>query len=170
MAKARTRRVFPTRRQKRYELLHRAGFIRFECRALSFVPLTVPYMLPLLRARLKLWQELRAQGMTASQYYGHILHLYREKGWRKRLKISGKLRVDAWMMLRDFEERYKAKFPLYESPWIKRGKQRKALLAKIEGFYDEQAGMARKPKGEKPAPVGEVFFSKRLGKFVPRFY
>ena len=48
---------YKTRRQNRYETLHKAGFVGFEARALSRVSQRVPYMLPLMKVRHEEYQR-----------------------------------------------------------------------------------------------------------------
>lgn len=124
---------FRTRRQIRYNKLIQAHLLPFEAKELARVPLTVPYMLPLMKARLERWQELTAQGMLPRQFQHLIRREYKANDWT--IQKGKRLYAEPWKMLRDFEDRYKAKNPDYESPYMRRRKGQKDFLEKIERFY-----------------------------------
>lgn len=127
-----------TRRQQRYAVLRSAGFLRFEARPLSRVPIrTVPYMTGLIRERKELYRDAKRQKATIARYEAEIKALYRANKFTK-TDWRGKDAGDPWAFLRDYEERYRAKYPAYESPWEKRRRTWKDFLVRIERQIDEQ--------------------------------
>jgi len=61
--------------------------------------------------------------------------MYFDSKWRKRTR-TGRIVYDTWAMLRDFEDKYRAKHPQYKSPWEKRRKAWKSFVAKLERTYE----------------------------------
>lgn len=100
-----------TRRASRAKILKESGFLPFETRALSKVPFSVPYVRPLIKARMKAHLAYIAKGNTEAQWHKFIRQEYRDHDWMQ----AGV--YDPWQMLRDREHRYRAKYPDYESPW-----------------------------------------------------
>ena len=128
-----------TRRQNRYELLRRKGFLAFEARPLSVVPIkSVPYMKGLIRERLQLLRDAQQHKATTAQYEAQIRKDYNTHGFLKRNRV-GKVISDPWAMLHDFEDRYRAKNPAYESPWEKRRRSLVDFMAKIEQTIASQS-------------------------------
>jgi len=121
-----------TRRQQRYEILRANGFLAGEAKPLSRIPIaTVPYMKPLIRERRGLLREAQRQKVTTAQYEAAIKAIYNKNDFLKRNKL-GRLIPDPWAMLHDFEDRYRAKYPAYESPWEKKRRVWVDFVARIE--------------------------------------
>lgn len=95
----------------RAKIMKAAGFLPFEYRELRKVPFSVPYMRPLIKARLKQHLAYIAEGNTEKQWHKFIRQEYRNHDWMQ----NGI--YDVWQMLRDREHRYRARHPDYESPW-----------------------------------------------------
>jgi len=139
---------YKTRRQNRYETLHKAGFVGFEARAFSRVSPRVPYMLPLMKVRHEEYQRAmkRAQRQGVSeadfnkQWQTHIKRRYVAKGWKRRSDIWGV--TAGFRMLKDAEKAFKYKHPEYDSPWEKRQKDWRSFIAKIDATYEKY------PKGK----------------------
>ena len=132
-----------TRRQNRYEFLRKKGFLPFEARPISFVPIkTVPYMKPFIGERWGLYKDALRHKAKLLQYEDAIRAIYDSNKFLKRDK-SGKMVRDPWAMLRDFEDRYRAKYPAYESPWEKRRRSWTDFLAKIEQTIATQSRYRR---------------------------
>lgn len=121
-----------TRRGQRYTILRNAGYCKFEAQPISRVPIkTVPYMKGFIREREDLLRSALQRKTTLRQFEAQIRELYIVNGFTKRNKL-GKVVADPWAMLHDFEDRYRAKNPSYESPWEKRRRAWGDFMAKIE--------------------------------------
>jgi len=127
--------AFKTRRQHRYEILRLAGFLPFEARELSRIPFRVPYIDMLLRERHKRYKSALDRKMSRAEYERQIKTMYFDSKWRRRTR-TGRIVYDTWAMLRDFEDKYRAKNPQYESPWEKRRKAWKDFVGKLERTYE----------------------------------
>lgn len=131
--------VFKTRRQNRYSQMRRAGFLPFEARPLSKVPFAIcPYLRRLIREREGELGKARRQGATQRQWEDHIKGRYAANRWLRAGKK--KIEADPWRMLRDYEDKWKAKQPQYTSPWQKRWRNWKDFLAKAERTIAKQKG------------------------------
>lgn len=119
--------AFKTRRQNRYAKLRKAGFLKFEARDLSKIPLKVPYMLPLMRQRFKDYKKAVKADWTISQWEKYIQQDYKQHKW---LDSHGK--YSPWAMLRDAEEGYRTKHPNYASPWQKKRGQMRDFIRTFE--------------------------------------
>ena len=131
--------AFRTRRQQKYTKLRASGFLPFEARPLSKVPVRVcPYMKHLTKERREMFQKARAAGMTRIQWEGLIKEKYNTNKWLR----AGRIRIEAdpWKMLREFEDRWKDKNPQYTSPWEKRWKDWQNFLRKAETTVQRQKG------------------------------
>src|SRR3990167_6951521 len=110
-----------TRRQYRYRRLINAGFLPFEAKELSEVPLWVPYMQNLILNRQhETWMMVKRgwdEGKRAQAWKAR----YRGKGWVRHDHL------DVGAMLRHFESRYKDSHPEWESPWRKHRRQLRDL-------------------------------------------
>jgi len=134
--------AFRTRREARYLKLRQHGFLRFEARPLSKVPTRVcPYLRAMMKERLKQMRDSQKMGRTLRQYEDSIKELYRTNKWLKKNRV-GKIVADPWRMFRDYEDKYKAKFPQYSSPHEKRWKDWRQALGKIERTIRRQQGLA----------------------------
>jgi len=132
---------FKTRRQARYSHLRLHGILPFEARPWSKVNWKVcPYLVELFEERKSKAKKAEAQGVTPRQWEEYIRGLYRKNGWLKRDRL-GRIIADPWKMFRDYEDRYKQKYPQYESPWQPRGRQWKDFLRKIERTRAMQRGL-----------------------------
>jgi len=134
--------AFRTRREKRYLNLRQSGFLRFEARAISKVSTRVcPYLRAMMKERHDLMRESQKMGRTLRQYEDSIKELYQTNKWLKRNRV-GKIVADPWRMFREYEDKFKAKFPQYSSPWTKRWKNWRDFQAKIERTIKRQGGYA----------------------------
>ena len=107
--------AFKTRRQARYDTLRKAGFLKFEARDLSRVPFNIPYMRPLIKQRADQYNKAVDDEWTIGQWEKAINKRYHDNQW-----LDSKGKPSAWALLRDFEHKYRAKYPQYDSPWQKR--------------------------------------------------
>lgn len=128
--------MFKTRRQRRYERLRQTGFFPLEAQVLSKVPFSVPYMDKLIMERYKRYSAAMARKMTRAAWEKQTHDIYRENKWIKRTR-AGILKYDVWAMLRDFEDRYRAQNPEYESPWQARRKAWRDFVTKLEATYSK---------------------------------
>lgn len=125
------------RRQKRYSILRDAGFQPFEARPLSRVPMKVaPYVREMIRDRQKMKQKAIAEGASRAEWERRIKALYADNRWFR----LGKRRIesDPWRMLRDYEDRWRAKRPQYDSPWQKRQRNWRQYTRKYERTIAKQ--------------------------------
>jgi len=128
--------AFKTRRQRRYEILRIAGCLPFEARDLSKVPFRVPYMDVLVKERYKKFVRAREEGRSWVWWKREIIKEYRDNRWQSRTRL-GVIKDDPYKMLKNFEHNYKDRHPQYESPWMKRRKQWRSFLTKIEREYEQ---------------------------------
>jgi len=119
--------AFKTRRQRRYELLRRAGFLKFEARDLSRVPLKVPYMAGIIKEHKKHYKQAIKEEWTLKAWENHYKKLYKDNDW-----LDSKSKLSAWSMLREYEHDYRQKHPQYDSPWQKKRKQFRDFIATLE--------------------------------------
>lgn len=148
--------AYKTRRQKRYEVLLYVGSLKFEARALSRIPIKVPYMVPLIKERDveygRAIRRAKREGLSEEKFnrewQAHIKRRYNAKGWKKKGEYWGT--TVAFRMLKSKEFDYRRKFPDYESPWEKRRKQWKDFIRRIEQEYEGKypRGYGRKWKGK----------------------
>ena len=121
-----------TRRQQRYKIERASGFCKFEAQTFSGIPIkSVPYMKGMIRERRDLLRKALQRNTTFPQFEAQIRELYIIKGFTK-IDWRGKQVADPWAFIRDYEDRYKAKNPAYESPWLKRRRTWGDFMAKIE--------------------------------------
>ena len=121
-----------TRREKRYALLRKNGFCKFEAEPLSFIPIKiVPYMKPLIRERWRMLRDALRHGVTITRFEAAIKADYHKDRFTK-LNRAGKAVPDPWAMVKDYEDRYRSKTPAYESPWEERRRRAVDFMAKIE--------------------------------------
>lgn len=132
--------AFKTRRQRRYEVLRLAGFLPFEARELSRVSSRVPYMDVLIKERHKRHREAIDRKLSGAEWERQIKSEYFDSRWRRRTRL-GKIKYDTWAMLRDFEDKYRAKHPEYQSPWEKRRRAWKDFVSKLERTYQRYPKM-----------------------------
>lgn len=131
-----------TRRQSRYEQMRKMGLLPFEARPLSLtVPLNVPYVRSLLMDRANDARAARARGVTRAEFEEKIKGQYKREGWLKKDR-QGRIVGDPWKMLRDYEDRFRARNPEYESPWEPRGKKLRDFIAKLERTRQRQMEVA----------------------------
>lgn len=134
--------AFRTRRENRYTKLRNVGFLRFEARPLSRVPTRIcPYLREMMRERTAMLKRARTMGTSLRQFEEQIKELYRTNKWLKKNRV-GKIVADPWRMFRDSEDKYKVKFPEYDSPWQKRWKDWRTFQGKIERTIRKQKGLA----------------------------
>ncbi len=130
--------AYRTRREARYVKLRQAGFLRFEARPLSKVlPRICPYFMDMIKGRRDMKGRAQKMGATEKQFEAQIKELYKTNGWLKRNRV-GKIVADPWRMFRDAEDLWKAKFPQYDSPWMKRWKDWRNFQKKIERTLAKQ--------------------------------
>ena len=123
--------MFRTRRQTRYLGLRGAGLLPFEARPMSRVPSGVPYLKEMVQERWKAYKPLKEGKISEAEYVRRIKVKYQQNRWLRRNR-AGRIVADPWQMLRDFEDRWRAKQPIYESPWESRWKRWSDFIAKTE--------------------------------------
>lgn len=131
--------IFRTRREQRRRKLIGLGLLPFEAKELSKVPLNVPYFRMLVGERRQEYKKfIKAERLTA--WISYIKKLYDDNGW---VTVIGSHRIyDPWKLLRDYEERYRHKMPMYESPWEGQRRMRLDFLGKMERTMAKQRGLA----------------------------
>ena len=121
-----------TRRQQRYTILRKAGWLPFEARPLSRVPIrTVPYMRGMIKERQDMFHKAKDMGTTIDRWRSQIKELYIINIF-VRMDWKGKKVADPWAFLRDYEDRWRAKNPAYESPWQKRRRSWRRFMEMVE--------------------------------------
>ena len=121
-----------TRRQQRYTILRKAGWLPFEARSLSHVPIrTVPYMKGMIKERQDMFRKAKDMGTTIDRWRSQIKELYIINKF-VRTDWKGKKVADPWAFLRDYEDRWRAKNPAYESPWQKRRRSWRRFMEMVE--------------------------------------
>ena len=135
--------AFRTRRQNRYIKLRGLGFHPYEARPLSKVPFKIaPYMKEMFYDRQKMVKEVNAAMKGASktaitrELEARVRKFYGDNRWL----TAGKRKIyyDPWKMLRDYESRWREKFPGYVSPWEKRWRDWQGFLTKAERTIQAQ--------------------------------
>jgi len=127
-----------TRRQQRYAILRNAGFLPFEARPLSRVPIrTVPYMKGLIRERQDMFHRAQRDKVTIVRWRSQLKELYIINKFLK-MDRKGNPVGDPWDFLRDYEDRWRARNPAYESPWEKRRRSWRDFLVRIENTIASQ--------------------------------
>ena len=131
-----------TRRYSRYSQLRQGNaFLPFEARPLSKVPFAIcPYMRQLIEERRNEAKKAERQGLTDAQWEKKIRDEYKKQGWLS-LDRAGRIKADPWKMLRDYEDRWRAKQPEYTSPWEARMRKWKDFYTKLERTMQKQRGM-----------------------------
>jgi len=129
--------AFKSRRQARYSFLRQSGFLRFEARDLSRIPLKVPYMRRIVVERRKEVRKAQRQDMSVFQWEKMIKKSYVANSWVKSYR-RGKGVYSVWKMVQAQEREYKNKHPEYESPWEKRRKGFKDFQDKFERTYKKE--------------------------------
>lgn len=148
--------AFKTRRQRRYDILRKSGFLPFEARTMSRVPFRVPYMDVMIKERFKGFDEALAKGVSRTGWEKIIKNFYIGNNWRKRTRL-GRMKYDPWQMLRDFESKFRAKHPEYESPWEKRRRSWRDFVNKLEKTYQKYPkGMPEVKLRYKPEGGAEI--------------
>ena len=132
-----------TRRQSRYSQLRQGdAFLPFEARPLSRVPFAIcPYMRQLIRDRRNELRQAKKEGLTKERWEDRIKERYRSNRWLKYNRVR-KIVADPWQMLRDYENKWRAKQPDYSSPWEARMRKWKDFQAKLERTMQKQRGFA----------------------------
>jgi len=137
--------VLKTRRQTRYAFLRRGeAFLPFEARPLSRVPFNIcPYIKELIRGRREEAAKFQKSGGTLKQWEDHIKELYKKNGWlTDRIRAGKRYTIaDPWRMLRDYEDRWRARQPEYSSPWEARYRKMKDFWNKFERTRVKQRGV-----------------------------
>ena len=129
--------AFKTRRQRRYDTLRKAGFLKFESRDLSRVPFKIPYIKPLVKARAEEYKRAVKEEWTIGRWEDLYKKRYKDNNW-----LDSKGRPSPWAMLRDYEHDYRVKHPNYDSPWEKR---RGAMRDFIKVFEKKLAELPVRP-------------------------
>jgi len=82
----------------------------------------------MVRSRRRLFENAKRYNWSESQYRDYVKKLYVDAGFLK-TDTLGRMRVDVWAMLRDYEELSRRRGEEYESPW-KRKLYRKSTAKK----------------------------------------
>ncbi len=125
--------AFRQKREARYNDLRLVGFAKFEARALSKIPRSVPYLKDMAEKRASEYGAFkrRKSGDTSDKAWEtFIVKRYIMKGWAKHHVRSSK--ESAWEMLRHFEDKYKDDHPSYKSPWRTRQRDFRRAERKTE--------------------------------------
>jgi hypothetical protein len=85
----------------------------------------------MLADRRDLIRKARSLKTTPAKFESQIKELYRVNRWLKTNK-AGKMVAEPWEMLRDFGDRWRNKYPQYDSPWEKRQRNWRDFQARIE--------------------------------------
>lgn len=128
--------AFRTRRQNRYQIMRAAGFLPFEARELSRVPIKTPYLDAMVKQRHKRYKDALDRKLSRAEYERQIKTMYFDSKWRSKTR-TGRIKYDPWAMLRDFEHEYRYRHPEYESPWESRRKKWRDFVSKLEATYSK---------------------------------
>lgn len=122
---------YKARRQLRFEYLKQLGFLDFEAAELSQLSKRVlsdtPYIRDMLKDRAKVLQEAINRQWGKANYIKWVKELYSDKKWTRRTK-TGRVLSDPWSLLRDYEDKYREKYPAYTSPWQRQPRILKTIL------------------------------------------
>lgn len=128
-----------TRRMERYKRLREVGFLKFEAKPLSRVPLKTPYFKGMISERKAELQDARQKKLSRDEFEKTIKARYQGNRWLRRTK-SGQIVADPWHYLREYEERWRNKFAQYESPWEGRQRRFRDFIARTEGNLQRRRG------------------------------
>jgi len=136
--------AFRPRQQQRYNRLKKEHFLRFEILELSKIALKIPYVKEMRKERRKAYRDAvreykeRGLKLTRTEWQEIIRDMYIVRGWLKKGK------ADVWAYIRANEERYKDKYPEYESP----PRHRKVKVKRRKDFVSKYAkGLEAYEKG-----------------------
>lgn len=132
---------YKTRRMQRYNKLRTEyGFMPFEAQVFSKTPFNVPYMKQLIKERKKELKAANKAGLSTAKYQAQIKKKYIDN---KFTKSSGpnRIKLDPWQLLRDQEEKFKLKNPMYDSPWKKKQRNFRDYMSKVEKTIAKQTGI-----------------------------
>jgi hypothetical protein len=99
----------------------------------------VPYLSELLKERKEMAKTAMRTKTGRTNFEVQIKELYKLNGWVTKTR-TGKTVADPWAMLRHWEDKWRARYPQYESPWQKRQKNWRDFLPKIERTMQKQQG------------------------------
>lgn len=111
-----------TMRERRYNYLRKNGFFPAEARELSRTSrqgLLAPYFQLWIKSRRRLFANAKRYKWADREYRDYVKKQYTDRGFLKQDSI-GRIRIDVWAMLRDYEEKARRRGEEYESPWKKR--------------------------------------------------
>lgn len=130
-----------SRREKRYEILRKNGFLIFEAKELSKMPLNVPYFKDMVRERNRIRKQAVDKKWSREKFENSIRQLYTDKKYTKTDPWTLKTKYDPWKLLREWEDDYRGKNPDYIAPWQKRQQKWQNSRNKIENTLKLQKGM-----------------------------
>ena len=135
--------MFKTLRQNRYLGLRKGGFMAFEARELSKrSPRGVPFFKILVKERAEEFKEAQARKLSAAKWEKMIVARYKDNRWTEWTgRVRSILKLDPWKMFRDYEDRYKARYPEYQSPWKKTKLASTDFAAKYKRTVEKQERM-----------------------------
>ena len=118
------------RRQSRYDILRKSGFTDTEARPLSKIPSNVPYLFKAIKERVSKVSSLQKQGVSNTKIRQMIADEYTKKGYTR--KTNGRVQIDPWKLIKEYEKEYKNKQPAYNSPWERNYRGFKDFAKKYE--------------------------------------
>lgn len=91
--------------------LIKEGFLPFEIEELKNIPLSTPYMKSMRRARATMLRNSVKAGDSKQTFISKVERMYVDMGYLHPESND----FDVWQLLRDYEDRYRARFPDYHS-------------------------------------------------------
>ena len=135
---------FKTKRQQRYNALIDSHFMPSEARTLSKVSFATPYMRPLIKQRVKEYDQFIAQGGSEKDFIKSVKQAYIDHNWKH--KGESWTATVVFRMLKEAEKEYKYKHRDYESPWEQKRRVRKDFIDKFDTAYEKAGRRAAKMK------------------------
>lgn len=101
-------------RERRKTILLKQGFLPFEAQELSIVKKIPPYFKRIVLERRSLLMNAKKYHWSKEEYLRRVRSFY----VREKIHPRGLLqkRLSVWDLLRKYEDKYKDKFPAYETP------------------------------------------------------
>jgi len=90
-----------------------------------------PYFQFMIHSRRRLFENAKRYDWGEQKYRDYVKKLYADAGFLKTDKL-GRLRVDVWAMLRDYEELAHRRGEEYESPWKKRTRRKSTVKQEMK--------------------------------------
>jgi hypothetical protein len=135
------------REQRKQDLLKSALFLPFEAQELSQIKKPSPYFNRMIMERRALMMNAKKYNWSEAEKVRRIKAIYINAGAVRGGIGIRKPRLDPWALLRVYEDKYKDRYPQYETPTAKK-------TSKVREFnYDA----LKKPKRKKEKWIGKPY-------------